>query len=896
MSLTVGDLRVELDARMRAFDDGLRRAEARIGSFERTAGRSAAGVSSSFSGLGRAIAPIGGLLAGLGGSIALVSIAKSAIEASAAMEGYEVRLRALLGSQGAANEALETFVGLSSETPFALNQIVEGATTLASVSLGNRESLEELTQVAANLAAVTGLSFQDAAGNLQRALSAGIASADLFRTKGVTRLVESVAGIPDATKLSLEETRAAFVKVFGKGGDFGTAAKDLSLTLAGALSNIGDASLRLRTSLGDALSPTTVAIANEVIIPAFNALTEAIDGSSTSLAFWFADGAATFILQLGEATEEIAEFLSTMASVGLSVRNFGKVILILVDGFQVFFGAVENGFAAVKVGALSLLIALVKIEESLDTLDEGFKATEKQSTSYLQDRAAELQATMHRTSEAIQAAQAGGLKADAQLYEQQLKSLAKQRERVVAELTKRGASATPKGAEKFSDTLEREFDQALLASGKKSKEFADTVTENLVSINERMGEIFTKEGFGDDATVEFLRDVGTNAKASAERVRQLGAELASAQAARRSEKDDGSNPFARSGAPAVDAAAAQAQAKGLSEIEKMLGRIRREELERIDPLLAQIDQIDEQISKTNELALAKEDEAKREAALAVLTARRAELVERLNSANAGTVDLELQLEEVLAQATQLDADRAREIREAVAARREEATGAEGVNEAIRAGIEDAARFVEEEAGSSLGKRMGETIHYGIEDGLRAAMHGEGFGFAELLGSVTEDFMIQAFERSTVAAQTLFGDMLDGLVSGLGDSLASVFGEGGLAGFFGGKEAFGDLMSGVLGLGTGLLQASLRDAEVSSTAGSVRSAVSSTQAVRGVVAGPTQIAIAEVDRAIADAFVETNSILRRGNAILVGIERNTRGGGAPSEPAARILATESESLI
>jgi hypothetical protein len=819
MSLTVGDLRVELDARMRAFDDGLRRAEARIGSFERTAGRSAAGVSSSFSGLGRAIAPIGGLLAGLGGSIALVSIAKSAIEASAAMEGYEVRLRALLGSQGAANEALETFVGLSSETPFALNQIVEGATTLASVSLGNRESLEELTQVAANLAAVTGLSFQDAAGNLQRALSAGIASADLFRERGVRQLLESITGIPDVTKLSLEETRAAFVKVFGKGGEFGTAAKDLSITLGGALSNIGDAAFRLSKEIGDVLGPSTVAIAREVIIPAFDALTSKIDGSSKALGTGFADGAAIFIIQVGEITEGIADFLSAMASVGVSVHNIGKIVVILVDSFQIFFAAIENGLLAIKVWGTGVVAAYAKVGNALGVVSDE----------------------------------------------------------TVAELT---------GA----------FDQALLASGKKSKEFADTVTENLPSIYDRSVELLSKEGFGDDATVAFLRNIGETAKGSADRVRQLALELASAQQKRKSEKDDGSNPFARSGAPAVDAAAAQAQAKGLSEIEKMLGRIRREELERIDPLLAQIDQIDEQISKTNELALAKEDEAKREAALAVLTARRAELVERLNSANAGTVDLELQLEEVLAQATQLDADRAREIREAVAARREEATGAEGVNEAIRAGIEDAARFVEEEAGSSLGKRMGETIHYGIEDGLRAAMHGEGFGFAELLGSVTEDFMIQAFERSTVAAQTLFGDMLDGLVSGLGDSLASVFGEGGLAGFFGGKEAFGDLMSGVLGLGTGLLQASLRDAEVSSTAGSVRSAVSSTQAVRGVVAGPTQIAIAEVDRAIADAFVETNSILRRGNAILVGIERNTRGGGAPSEPAARILATESESLI
>jgi len=249
----------------------------------RSVGRSAGSVKKKILGLVAAL----GILAGIRG---FLGVTKAAIDTSAAFEQYGVRLSALLGNQREANKALDTFVDLASRTPFAVSQIVEGAATLGSVALGNRERLEELTATAANLAAITGLSFQQAAGNLQRAMSAGIASADLFRERGVKGLIESIAGIPDATELSLAETAAAFEKVFGANGTFGNAAEDLSKTLGGAISNLGDAATNVRKALGDAFRGPVINALRDALIPFLQDLEEILEDNEGAIQAFARDG------------------------------------------------------------------------------------------------------------------------------------------------------------------------------------------------------------------------------------------------------------------------------------------------------------------------------------------------------------------------------------------------------------------------------------------------------------------------------------------------------------------------------------------------------------------------------------------------------------------------------
>jgi hypothetical protein len=291
----------------------------------------------------KATLAVGALLTALGGFAAirgLARLSKDAIAASASFEQFGIRIGALLGSQKEANIALDNFTQLASKTPFAVSEIVEGASALGAAALGNRGALEELTQTAANLAAVTGLSFRDAAGNLQRALSAGIGAADLFRERGVRALIESIKGIPDATKLTKTELDAAFKDVFGAGGIFGKAAEELSNTLGGALSNIGDAATNTKVALGNAFAPAVIAAARQAIIPFLANLQKLIEDNEGNLRELAATviqkvvGGLIGMVRAGAAV--IQTFRSITQFVRTAVGAFKQSALNLADTRQQF--------------------------------------------------------------------------------------------------------------------------------------------------------------------------------------------------------------------------------------------------------------------------------------------------------------------------------------------------------------------------------------------------------------------------------------------------------------------------------------------------------------------------------------------------------------------------------
>lgn len=301
---------------------------------------------------------LGAALAAIGAAVGVAKVAKDAVAAAGAMEGFGVRLKALLGSQGAANAALEDFVKLSTETPFAVNQIVKGATTLATVTGKNKEQLKSLTGVAANLAAVTGLTFEQSAENIQRSLSAGLASADLFRTAGVRTMIESLLKIPDATKLGPGELLKAFEALAGEGGKFGTSAKDLSLTLNGALSNIGDAAFSFEASLGSALSPVVIGVAKGVFIPFFTKLAKVVDKNKDAITDFTLKGIKGFIKGFASTLRTGADVLFFFEEIGVNAENIGRLFRVLSAGFEVFISSVKTGFQAIRTGALATVAGL----------------------------------------------------------------------------------------------------------------------------------------------------------------------------------------------------------------------------------------------------------------------------------------------------------------------------------------------------------------------------------------------------------------------------------------------------------------------------------------------------------------------------------------------------------
>jgi hypothetical protein len=182
-------------------------------------------------GVKKAVFNVRNALAGLGAGLAVRSLVKTGME----IESLQVRLKFLFGSAEEGAKAFDNMAKFASKVPFSLEQIQQGAGVLSVVSK-DADELSDIMEITGNVAAVTGLDFRTASEQIQRSLSAGIASADLFREKGVRDLLGFKAG----ATVTAEETAEAFKRVFGKGGQFGDATGELAKTFEGTISMIGD--------------------------------------------------------------------------------------------------------------------------------------------------------------------------------------------------------------------------------------------------------------------------------------------------------------------------------------------------------------------------------------------------------------------------------------------------------------------------------------------------------------------------------------------------------------------------------------------------------------------------------------------------------------------------------
>ena len=168
---------------------------------------------------------------GLGAGLAI----KSLVNTGKSIENLQVRLKFLFGTAEEGAKAFDEMAKFAAKVPFSLAEIQQGAGVLSVVSK-DADELAHIMKITGNVAAVTGLDFKTTSEQIQRALSAGISAADLFREKGV----KSMLGFKAGATVSIEETVEAFERVFGAGGKFDGATGELAKTFEGTLSMIGD--------------------------------------------------------------------------------------------------------------------------------------------------------------------------------------------------------------------------------------------------------------------------------------------------------------------------------------------------------------------------------------------------------------------------------------------------------------------------------------------------------------------------------------------------------------------------------------------------------------------------------------------------------------------------------
>lgn len=772
MALTVAELRVQIDAETRELRNQLRVAESRISSFERGVEASTDRAKQSFAGIGTAVVAVGAALAALGIGRGLVSLVRTSIDAAASFESFRVRLQNFLGTQEEATAAVADFTELAARTPFAVGEVVEAGAVLGSVALGNRDALRELTFQATNLAAVTGLDLPAAASNLQRALVGGITAADLFRERGVKRLLESVLQIPDATKLSTEQLGKAFQDLVGTGGVFQRAGEDLSLTLTGALSNIGDAAERLQAELGDTFRPAILAGARQFLIPLLDRIRELITENSEALLKF----AQKSVIAAAQAFGTLAQ---SLAFVLRALVVFQRLIRTARANVANFIADVTTGLSLLGIVGTDA----VKIAQDVAV---GFEreAGEELLLDQLADGAAKL--------------------AD--------------------EITKAGAAL-----EGF------DFDQF------------NRQTEEQLRTQEKLKALFE----------------------------------------------------ATAGVGLTDPKTLKAAEADLKKIESFVTRITDAQTRTVEPLRQQTDVLDRQLVKARALLAISETRESAEKVISALLTERQRLTDKLTDATLRQAEAQGNISQLLGRLEIFDDEAAEDLAEDFARAFESARGAEArakVAEDFQRKIQDALDKVVIDPATAP-----ETLAGGIGDAIRLALDPTVENFSARLGDAlaarAEEGLAQGFDE----ALKLLENGLEKAFASAGSFLGEVLGgaaEEGASGFLSG---FGKLAGPLASIATGVIGAALRDDEIESAAAGITSAVTSAQQVRGIVAGPTEIAVAQVDRAISEAFVETNRLLSliRGDTVTIARNSAPSGGGsltAGGDEATEALANESASLI
>ena len=194
----------------------------------------------------RAFRGVGVALASIGGAAVMGSFVKSSIQTGMAVENLRVQMNALLGSVEEGGKAFEKMTEFAAGVPFSLDQIQAGSGSLAAAA-NNADELRELMQITGNIAAQFNIPFEMAAENVQRALSAGAASADLFQQKGVNAFMGFQAGV----SYSSAETAKVLQQTFGTGGSSDGAMANFAKTSAGVASMFGDAMFKMQRAFAE---------------------------------------------------------------------------------------------------------------------------------------------------------------------------------------------------------------------------------------------------------------------------------------------------------------------------------------------------------------------------------------------------------------------------------------------------------------------------------------------------------------------------------------------------------------------------------------------------------------------------------------------------------------------
>ena len=317
-------------------------------------------------------------LVGLGVGVAV----KSFIDVGKSVESLQVRLKFLFGSAKEGAKAFDVMSKFAGRVPFSLDQIQQASGNLAVVSK-DADELNKMLEITGNVASVTGLDFRTTAEQIQRSFSAGVASADIFRERGVRDLLGFKAGATVPAK----ETAEAFERVFGKGGRFGNATDEFAQTFVGTMSMIGDSIFNFKKVVAESLMG---ALKKE-----FGALDVALKNNQDvieNIATALGKGLASAVTMVSKGVKLLHDNFDSIKRLGMSLVIFGVAQAFLKLAFAI--GKARLGLLAFtrlsKTTVVGILFALgITAMEATGKLEKLFELFEKPKS--IEDFSAEVE-------------------------------------------------------------------------------------------------------------------------------------------------------------------------------------------------------------------------------------------------------------------------------------------------------------------------------------------------------------------------------------------------------------------------------------------------------------------------------------------------------------------------
>lgn len=288
--------------------------------------------------LGLAATGITAIFSALGG-VVTAKIGKSFLEAATTTEGFQLRLQTLLGSVSEGNRMFREMAEFAGTVPFEFEQIMESATNLSGIMEGGVEEVRQWMPLIADLAAATGMQINEATEQVQRMLSAGAASADRFREKGVLAMLGFQAGV----SYSAEETRRMLMDAWkDPESKFAGATDAMASSWDGMISMLSDAWFAFRNMVMDAGVFDFMKAGLKTVMDLVNQLR-----SDGRLAQW--------ANEIGKAT--VNAFGQMITTVGTAIDVFNalrKVWIGLKQTWAVLVGSLARGYQLIQEGNLAI--------------------------------------------------------------------------------------------------------------------------------------------------------------------------------------------------------------------------------------------------------------------------------------------------------------------------------------------------------------------------------------------------------------------------------------------------------------------------------------------------------------------------------------------------------------